>query len=33
VDVEDPGETVHVSVPWRTIKSVLRELEEAGPSA
>jgi hypothetical protein len=33
VDVEDPGETVHVSVPLRTIQSVVRELEEGSPPA
>jgi hypothetical protein len=33
VDVDDPGETVHVSVPLRTIKSVVRELEEGIPPA
>jgi hypothetical protein len=33
VDVDDPGETVHVSVPFRTIKSVVRELDEGMPPA
>ncbi len=33
VDVDDPGETVHVSVPLRTIQSVVRELEEGSPPA
>ena len=31
VDVDDPDETVHVSVPFRTVKSVVRELEEGSP--
>jgi len=33
VDVDDPDETVHVSVPLRTVKSVVRELEEGVPPA
>ena len=31
VDVDDPDEKVHVSVPFRTIKAVVRELEEGNP--
>jgi hypothetical protein len=31
VDVDNPVETVHVSVPFRTIKTVVRELEEGSP--
>ncbi len=32
VDVDEPGKTVHVSVPIRAVQSALRELAESGPT-
>jgi len=33
VDVQDPGENVHVSVPLRAVRSAIHEIAEgAGPS-
>ena len=33
VDVNSPRETVHVSIPLRTIRSILQEVQAAGPAS
>jgi hypothetical protein len=33
VDVDDPQETVHVSVPLRVVRQALHQLEESAPSS